>query len=67
MGDKLMKVWPDFGQRIDVPRSTAYDIVKAGHVDVVNIGSKRRPRLRISEAAYQRYIRSREHKGRRAA
>jgi predicted site-specific integrase-resolvase len=57
-----------FAQRLGIPRSTAYLAVKLGQIDVINIAtSPLRKRLRITEAAYQRYLKSREIKGRRSA
>lgn len=66
-GERYMSV-KDFAVRIDVPRSTAYRIIAAGLIDVTNVSAgTRRPRLRISEAAFERYVAAREIKGRRAS
>lgn len=57
-----------FAARLDVPLSSAYRIIAAGQIDVVNVGTgKKRPHMRITEAAYQKYLKSREIKGRRVA
>lgn len=65
-GERLMTVI-QFGERIGVPRSTAYGIVAAGLIDWTNISTGKKPRIRISEAAFQRYVAARERKGRRAS
>jgi hypothetical protein len=63
-GERLMTV-TEFGDRIGVPRATAYRIVAAGQIDCTNVSTgTQRPRIRISEAAYKRYIAAREIKGR---
>lgn len=56
-----------FAKRIGKGVSTARRIVARGEIDVINVGSSQRPCLRITEAAYLRWIKSREIKGRRAA
>lgn len=56
-----------FAARIGKGVSTARRIIARGEIDVVNIGSAERPCLRISEASYQRWLKSREIRGRRAA
>jgi hypothetical protein len=57
----------DFAHRIRKAVSTARGIIARGEIDVVNIGSAKRPCLRIPEDAYQRYLKSRLIKGRRTA
>ena len=57
----------DFATRISKGVATARRIIARGEIDVTNIGSPARPCLRISEAAYQRWFKSREIKGRRTA
>jgi predicted site-specific integrase-resolvase len=54
----------EFGERIGVKPRTAQRIVKADKVDKVNVGSAKRPRYRISEAAAERYIAKNEKKAR---
>ena len=49
-----------FGKRIGVGRATAYRLVAAGRVAVVNVGTGRRPRLRVSEEAFQEFVRQNE-------
>lgn len=57
-----------FAARLDLPLSSAYKIIAAGLIDVVNVGTgKKRPHMRITEASYQKYLKSREIKGRRSA
>lgn len=46
----------EFGARIGVSRSSAYEIVAARRIDTTDVGTGRRPRLRISEDALKRYI-----------
>jgi len=57
----------DFAKRISKGVSTARRIIARGEIDVHNIGSVLRPALRISEAAYQRWFKSCQVKGRRSA
>jgi hypothetical protein len=56
----------EFALRIRKGVSTARRIVARGEIDVINVGSKERPCLRITEVAYQKYVKSREIKGRAA-
>lgn len=56
-----------FGERLGISRTSAYRLVAAGAVDVVDIApTSAKPRLRIIEAAYQRFLSKREIKGRAA-
>jgi hypothetical protein len=57
----------EFALRIRKGVSTARRIIARGEIDVTNIGSLARPCLRITEASYQKWLKSREIKGRRAA
>lgn len=56
----------DFALRIKKSISTARRIVASGEIVLVNVGSKDRPSLRITEDAYQKWLKSREIKGRAA-
>jgi len=56
----------DFARRIGKGVATARRIIARGEINVVNVGSKQRKCLRITEAEYQRYLKSREIKGRAA-
>lgn len=56
----------EFGLRIGVGRATAYRHVAAGAVDVTDIGTGSRPRLRISEKAYEKFVARRTVQGRAA-
>lgn len=47
----------DFGRRIGVSRASAYRIVAAGLVELTNVGTGDRPRVRITEAALDTYLR----------
>lgn len=46
----------EFGRRIGVGRASAYRIVAARKVATTDVGTGRRPRLRISEKALEAYI-----------
>lgn len=56
----------EFAKRLGVGRSTAYRIVAHGEVAVTDVGHGR-PRLRITEDAFKRYVAKRTEQGRRAA
>lgn len=56
----------EFGRRLGIGRATAYRVVAAGQVDTTDVAVKGRPRLRISETAYQRYVSRRTEQGRAA-
>jgi len=56
----------EFAARLKIGVTAAKTKVANGEIDVINVGSILRPRLRITEAAYQRYIKSREIRGRRS-
>jgi len=57
-----------FAERLDIPLSSAYRLIADGLIDVINVGTgKKRPHMRITEAAYQKFLKSREIKGRRSA
>lgn len=56
----------EFARRIGKGVSTARRIIARGEIDVVNVGSRDRPSLRITEAHYQKWLKSRETKGRAA-
>lgn len=57
----------EFGRRIGVSPATAYRLVAAGAVSVTNVdASGSRPRLRVTEAALERFLAKREIKGRAA-
>lgn len=57
-GEQLMTV-VEFGRRIGKSRTAAYRIVVAGDIAVVNVGSRQRPQLRISETDLRAYIEAR--------
>lgn len=57
----------EFAKRLDVSPATAYRLVAAGAVNVTNVdASGKKPRLRITEAALERFLAKREIKGRAA-
>lgn len=56
----------DFALRIKKSISTVRRIIARGEIDLINVGSLERPSLRITEAAYQKWLKSREIKGRAA-
>lgn len=45
--------------RLGVARPTVYDIVAAGHLDVVSVGTGSRPGIRIPEESLTAYIAAR--------
>lgn len=53
----------EFARRISVSPRTAARKVSAGEVDVINVGSRLRPRLRVTEAALVAYLESRRVRG----
>jgi predicted site-specific integrase-resolvase len=56
-----------FGERLGISRTSAYRLVRTGAVDLTNIApTTSKPRLRITEAAYERFLSKREIKGRAA-
>jgi predicted site-specific integrase-resolvase len=56
----------EWGQSIGVSPTTAWRKVRAGEVTVVNVGSRARPRLRVTPAAASAYLRKHEITGRAA-
>jgi excisionase family DNA binding protein len=63
---KAMSI-PEFAARLGVHRATAYRLIAAGAVTVTDVSaSGKKPRLRITEAAYERFLSKREIKGRAA-
>lgn len=64
--EKLMTV-AKFGERLGIKKDAAYGVIRRYKVKTVNVGSVRRPRLRVSEAEYARYIKTREDESRRVA
>lgn len=63
---RLMRVWPDFAKRLGVSRATAYRIVRR-HVDYTSVGTGSRPNFRISEEAYEKYLKSKARRDPKAA
>jgi predicted site-specific integrase-resolvase len=56
-----------FGARLGISRTSAYRLVAAGAVNVTDIApTSSKPRLRITEAAFERFLSKREIKGRAA-
>jgi hypothetical protein len=53
----------EFGRRIKVGRASAYRIVAARQVDVTDVGTGDRPRLRVSEKALEKYVAARTEQG----
>jgi excisionase family DNA binding protein len=49
----------EFGQRIRVSRTTAWRMVRDREITAVNVGSRKRPRLRITESALKQYLNER--------
>lgn len=54
----------EFGRRIGVARSTAYELVAAGAVKVTDVAVPGcRPHLRVTEKELERFLASRELRG----
>jgi excisionase family DNA binding protein len=49
----------EVAHRLQVSRPTVYDIVAAGHLDVVPVGTGSRPGIRIPEDSLAKYIAAR--------
>lgn len=47
-------------RRLGVSEPTAWRRMKSGEIEVINVGTARRKRLRVTEEAYQKYIASRK-------
>jgi predicted site-specific integrase-resolvase len=56
-----------FAERLGLSKSSGYVIVKDGRVDTVNVGTAKRVRLRITEQAYQRYLKQQATRSPKAA
>jgi excisionase family DNA binding protein len=56
--DRLMTL-AEVADRLQVSIATVQRRVRAGEIAVLNVGSRLRPRLRVTEADYQRYLASR--------
>lgn len=63
MGEPLLTV-PELAARLKVGRSTTYEIIAAGLIDVTPVGTGKRPRIRISERALAKYLARRKQEGR---
>jgi len=57
----------EFAVRIRRSRRAAYDLVAARAVDVVDVGTGKRPSYRITEEALAKFLKAREIRGRSAA
>lgn len=56
-----------FGRRLGISRASAYRIVASGAIALTDArATGKTPRVRITEAAYQRFLAKREIKGRAA-
>lgn len=55
----------EFGRRIGVSRSTAYELVAAGAVELTNVATVPggRPRLRVTDQALERFLAGRAMRG----
>lgn len=54
----------EFGRRLGISRASAYRIVASGEIALTDAkATGKRPRTRISEAAYQRFLAKRQMKG----
>jgi excisionase family DNA binding protein len=50
----------EFADRLGVGKTTATRWVAAGEVEVINVGSRLRPRLRVSEATFEEFEKRRK-------
>jgi predicted site-specific integrase-resolvase len=58
---------PEFGRRLGISRASAYRIVASGEIALVDArATGKKVRVRISEAAYERFLAKREIRGRAA-
>jgi predicted site-specific integrase-resolvase len=64
-GERAMTL-AEFGASIGVSATTAWRIFRAGQVTVVNVGSRARPRLRVTATAADAYLKLHEIQGSRA-
>lgn len=55
----------EVADRLGVARTTVYDIVAAGHLDVVPVGTGSRPGIRIPEDSLAQYIAARRVQARK--
>lgn len=54
----------EFGRRLGISRASAYRIVASGEIDLLDGKAfGRRPRVRISEAAFEKFLRRRQIHG----
>jgi hypothetical protein len=65
MAEELMTV-PEWAKLIRKSSRAAYDLVQSRAVDVVDVGTGKRPSYRITKAAHEKFVKSREIKGRAA-
>lgn len=40
-GERLLSVWPDVGERLNVSRSTAWKLVRTGELGSLRVGDRR--------------------------
>lgn len=62
MSEQAMTI-AEFGRHIRVSTTTAWRKVRDGEVDAINVGSRLRPRLRVTESAVAAYLESRRVRG----
>ena len=55
----------EVAKRLACSRPTVYDIVAAGHLDIVPVGTGKRPGIRIPEESLARYIAARRVRARK--
>lgn len=49
----------EWGDRIQVSTTSAWRKMRAGEIDVINVGSNARPQLRVTEEAHRAYLKKR--------
>lgn len=64
-GAKALTV-AEWGEQLGISATSAWRKVRDGQVTVVNVGSPKRPRLRVTPEAHAAYVKRHEIKGRAA-
>jgi hypothetical protein len=54
------------GVRLTISRASAYRLIAQRRIDVVDVGTGAKPRLRVTEAALVKFLARREIKGKAA-
>jgi predicted site-specific integrase-resolvase len=46
----------EWGRRVKLSPTSAWRRMRAGQIEVVNVGSRQRPQLRVTEEAHRKYL-----------